>query len=212
MEIDDIVKRVIAELSKSGMDVGKDDSIPAGVSNRHIHLSKMDLTALFGQGAKLTRIKDLSQPGQFACQECVIIAGPKGCIEKVRVLGPVRENTQVEILASDCYKLGINAPVRESGHIDNTPGIVVLGPAGSLLLKQGVIIAQRHIHMTQKDAERFNCSNGEKVSVEFSGIRGGRMDNVIVRVSDKYALDFHIDIDEANCFGIKDRDHVRILK
>lgn len=210
MDIDEIVKLVTEEVKKN-LTV-RAAGIPSGVSNRHIHLSKEDLCKLFGENAELTVKKELSQPGQYAAEECVTLVGPKGCIEKVRVLGPVRSKTQVEILASDCYKLGVKAPVRESGKLDGTPGVAVIGPKGCVQLSEGVIVAQRHIHMAPSDAEKFSCNNGEIVNIQAEGLRGGILSNVIVRVSDKYRLDFHLDVDEANCLGIKDKDIIRIKK
>ncbi|MCD8281493.1 phosphate propanoyltransferase, partial [Enterocloster citroniae] len=133
----------------------KDDRIPVGISNRHVHLSREDLSDLFGAGYELTKMKDLSQPGQYACKETVTICGPKGAIEKVRILGPVRPRTQVEILSGDSFKLGIKAPARLSGDLDKTPGITIIGPRGSVQTKEGLMAAQRHIHMLPQDAARF---------------------------------------------------------
>ena len=129
--------------------------IPVGISNRHLHLSQADMDVLFGTGYQMTTIKDLSQPGQYACKETVTICGPKGAIEGVRILGPVRTKTQVEILAGDCFKLGVTAPSRLSGELVGTPGITIVGPKGSVQTSEGLIVAQRHIHMTPQDAEHF---------------------------------------------------------
>lgn len=212
MDIENVIKQVLIEVQRTTNAKEQNLGIPAGVSNRHIHLSESDLKTLFGENAVLTHKKELSQHGQFAAEECVTLVGPKGCIERVRVLGPVRLQSQVEILASDAYKLGIKPPVRESGKLEGTPGIAVIGTKGCVQLKEGTIIAQRHIHMTPEDAEKSSCRNGEIVSIEFEGIRGGTLDNVIVRVSDQANLDFHLDTDEANCFGIKDKDIIKIKK
>ena len=129
--------------------------IPVGVSNRHAHLSQEDLDMLFGKGYKLTKIKDLSQPGQYACKETITICGPKGAIEKVRILGPIRSKTQVEVLAGDCVKLGTAAYPRLSGDLANTPGVTLVGPKGATQIKEGLIVAQRHIHMTPCDAREL---------------------------------------------------------
>jgi Propanediol utilization protein len=221
MELDEIIKRVVAEVKKvecpqstdnNVVNINESLEIPVGVSNRHIHLSQEDLEALFGKNANLTPIKDLSQPGQFACEECVTLVGSKGTLEKVRVLGPVRGKTQVEILASDCFKLGVKAPIRESGKLEGTPGIAVVGTKGCVQLKEGVIVAQRHIHMTEVDAKKFALVDGQIVKIEFGGIRAGILDQVLVRVSNKSKLDFHVDIDEANCLLVKDKDTIRIVK
>ncbi|MBO8139492.1 MAG: phosphate propanoyltransferase [Thermosipho sp. (in: Bacteria)] len=190
----------------------KKPGIVAGVSNRHVHLSREDVEILFGKDYKLTPIKDLGQPGQFACQETVIIAGPKGAIEKVRVLGPERKETQIEISLTDAFKLGVMPPVRDSGDLDGTPGIVIIGPKGSVIKDKGVIIAKRHIHMHTKDAEKYGVKDKDivKVLVEKQG-RKLIFDDVLIRVSKKYALEFHVDTDEANAALLKTGDIVYIL-
>lgn len=220
MELNEIIRRVVEEVKKSeclnenstSSELNDNPGIQVGVSNRHIHLSQEDLEALFGKDAKLTEFKALSQPGQFACKEVVTLVGPKGTLEKVRVLGPVRAKTQVEILASDCFRLGIKAPVRESGKLTDTPGIAVVGEKGCVQLKEGVIVAQRHIHMTEADAKKFGVKDGQVVKVAFDGIRSGVLDQVLVRVSDTSKLDFHLDMDEANCLMLRDKDIVRCIK
>jgi len=204
MELEEIVKRVVEEINKT-------HNIPVGVSNRHIHLSQEDLEILFGKNTKLTPDKALSQPGQFSAEECVTLVGPKGSLEKVRVLGPVRKKTQVEILISDSFKLGVKAVIRESGKLEGTPGIAVVGTKGCLQLKEGVIVAQRHIHMSQEDSKRFNIVDGQLVKVKFGGIRGGIYEEVLVRVSNMYKLDFHVDMDEGNAMSLKNKDHVQIV-
>lgn len=184
---------------------------PIGVSNRHIHLSKEDLELLFGQGHSLKCQRELSQPGQCVSFETVMLAGPKGCIEQVKVLGPVRKQTQVELSRGDTYKLGVNAPIRESGNLKGSGGITVIGPMGSIHLKEGAIIAQRHIHMTPLDAEIYGVKDGQKTQVKYAGERGVIFDNVIVRISEKFALEFHIDIDEANSAAIKHGEMAYLL-
>lgn len=186
--------------------------IPVGVSNRHLHLSQADLNELFGEGYQLTKIKDLSQPGQFACKETVILCGPKGSIEKVRILGPVRSKTQVEILAGDCYKLGVITQPRLSGDLQGTPGITLVGPQGAVQTKEGVIVAQRHIHMTPEDARHFGVYDGQSVSVKVTGLRGGIYNNVAIRANDSSALECHIDIEEANAMNINSHSKVKIIK
>ena len=140
------------------------------------------------------------------------LVGTKGCIENVRILGPTRVQTQVELLASDCFKLGVKAPLKLSGKLDGTPGIVVSGPKGCEKLNAGVIVAKRHIHMTNQDASKFNCVDNEVVKVLFEGERGGILDNVVIRVTDSSKLDFHIDTEEANCMGAVNNDKVKIVK
>lgn len=186
--------------------------IPVGVSNRHLHLSQADLEALFGAGYQLTPIKDLSQPGQFACKETVTICGPKGAIEKVRVLGPVRSKTQVEILTGDGFKLGVSAPARLSGDLAGSPGITIIGPKGSVQIKEGLIVAQRHIHMTPQDAARYGVHDGQIVDIEIDGPRGGLYANVAVRANDASALECHVDTEEANAMNINSSTKIKIKK
>lgn len=189
----------------------RDLSVHVGVSGRHVHLTKEHLEVLFGSSHILEPIKELSQPGQFAAKECVTLAGPKGVIEKVRVLGPTRKESQVEILHADGFKLGVKAPIRQSGKLEGTPGITLIGPCGTVVLDHGVIVAARHIHMHTTEAAARGLVDGQIVAVEVEGPRGGRMDNVLIRANDTSALDMHIDTEEANAFGLKNESQVRIL-
>lgn len=184
--------------------------VPVGVSNRHVHLSRQDLNALFGNGYQLTPIKDL-QPGQYAAQETVTLAGPKGIIENVRILGPVRPASQIELSRSDCFKLGIKAPLRDSGELEGTPGCVLIGPKGAINLAQGVMIAVRHIHMHTRDAQEFGLNDGDRIQVRVEGERAMELDNVLVRVSDNFALEMHIDTDEANAAFLNSGDLVEMV-
>ena len=188
------------------------EGIPVGVSNRHLHLSQTDLDALFGAGYQLTPIKDLSQPGQFACKETVTICGPKGAIEKVRVLGPVRSKTQVEILTGDGFKLRVTAPARLSGDLAGTPGITIVGPKGSVQAKEGLIVAQRHIHMTPQDAAVYGVHDGQIVDIQVDGPRGGIYSNVAVRANDASALECHVDTEEANAMNLNSLSKIKIKK
>jgi len=209
----DALAELLLEVLKEGGNIKKDtNAIPVGISNRHIHLSQKDLDCLFGQGYELTKLKDLSQPMQYACKETVIICGPKGAIENVRVLGPVRKETQVEILQSDCFKLGVMAPVRMSGDLEGTPGITVIGPKGSVQLSKGVIVAQRHIHMTLEDAKRYDVTDGELVTIKISDIRGGTYSNVVIRANDNSALECHLDMEEANAMYLSPNSTITILR
>ncbi|EGW38310.1 phosphate propanoyltransferase [Desulfosporosinus sp. OT] len=176
--------------------------VPVGISNRHVHLSQEHIDALFGAGHTLTKTKDLSQPGQFACEETVTIIGPKGTMSGVRVLGPARRESQVELSATDTFKVGVKPPVRDSGKLDGTPGIVIEGPMGRIQLEQGVMLAARHIHMTPDEAERYSLIDGDHVHVLVPGVRGGIFEHVLVRVNANYALDMHIDTDEGNAFSL----------
>ncbi|WP_088226072.1 phosphate propanoyltransferase [Desulfosporosinus sp. FKB] len=209
----DTLVELLLEVVKEGGDIKeKDNSIPVGISNRHIHLSQSDADVLFGTGYKLTKTKDLSQPGQYACQETLTICGPKGAIEKVRILGPVRRESQIEILLADCFKLGITAPVRLSGDLEGSPGITLVGPKGSILLTKGLIIAQRHIHMSLADAKHFGVTDGEEVTIQTTGLRGGTYTNVIVRANDNSSLECHLDTEEANAMCLKSTSKIKIVK
>lgn len=185
--------------------------VPAGISNRHVHLSQEHIEALFGEGHELTKTKDLSQPGQYACEEVVTLVGPKGSLEGVRVLGPARKATQVELAATDTFKLGVKPPVRDSGDHEGTPGLELIGPKGRVQLDKGVIIAARHIHMTPEDAQTYNLKDGDHVKVSVSGPRAGVFERVLIRVSPNYALDMHVDTDEGNAFGIKNGDLLDVI-
>ncbi|MBP2643115.1 MAG: Propanediol utilization protein [Firmicutes bacterium] len=209
----DALVELLMEAIKEGGDARKDvNFVPVGISNRHIHLSQKDLDILFGAGYQLTKIKDLSQPMQYACKETLTIGGPKGAIEKVRILGPVRSESQVEILQADCFKLGIIAPVRLSGDLQKTPGITLIGPKGSVFLSQGLMIAQRHIHMTLEDANQFGVTDGEQVSIQVGGLRGGTYSNVTIRANSTSALECHIDTEEANAMNLASTSRISILK
>ena len=183
----------------------EENKVPISISVRHVHLSREHVQILYGEGHSLTEQAPLSQPGQYACAESVTLVGPKGRLEEVRVLGPERKNTQVEISRTDEFTLGLDAPIRGSGKLDNTPGIRLEGPEGSVDLKSGVIQAERHIHMHPADAERMDVEDKQYVMVRVSGGRGIVFDDVQVRVSPKYQLDMHLDTDEANAadLGLK---------
>lgn len=193
--------KAVQEASKENA-AGTAAGVPVGISNRHIHLSQADLDQLFGAGYQLTPMKDLSQPGQFACKETVTICGPKGAIEKVRVLGPVRKETQIEIVAGDSFKLGVKAPAKLSGDLAGTPGITVVGPKGSVQTAQGLIVAQRHIHMAPADAQAYGVQDGQIVKIRVGGLRGGIYDNVAIRVTTSSKLECHLDTEEANAMGV----------
>ncbi|TVY10577.1 phosphate propanoyltransferase [Paenibacillus cremeus] len=180
--------------------------VPIGVSARHIHLSKEHIEQLFGAGYDLKPLKPLSQPGQFAAEETVMVTGPKGRFEKVRILGPARGKSQLEVSRTDAFALGMQPPVRESGNIEGTPGIKVTGPQGEVELAEGVIIAARHIHFHTEDAAKWGIVDKQKLTVRVEGERGLTFDNVVARVSDQYAMDMHIDTDEANAAGVQNGD------
>lgn len=169
------------------------------VSARHIHVSDKDLETLFGAGYKLTHKKDLSQPGQFACEERVAVSGPKGAFPGISILGPTRPNTQLEISLSDTRTLGVSAPIRESGDVAGSAGFVVKGPVGEIDLSEGCIVAKRHIHVTPEDAEKYGLCDKEIVMVKIEGTgRALIFDDVVIRVRADFATAMHIDVDEAN--------------
>jgi putative phosphotransacetylase len=200
----------------NGMSAPKSESegdIPVGVSNRHIHLSEADVEKLFGTGYSLTPLKDLSQPGQYACKETLTIIGPSmRPIENVRVLGPVRRASQVEISATDSYVLKVKPPVRESGKLKGSAPIRIVGPKGVVELSEGCIIANRHIHMSLDDARRFGVSDGDYVTVDVTGTRRTRWYDVQVRADKSFCLEMHVDTDDANAVGIGNGAKVKLVK
>ena len=167
-------------------------------SARHVHLTEEAIVALFGEGAKLTPKKDLSQPGQFACEERVHVVGPKNTIKNIIILGPARPECQIEVSLTDARVLGVPGMIRESGDVAGTPGCKLVGPAGEYELTEGVVVAKRHIHMTPEDAAAFGVSDKEIVKVRIESERSVELDDVVVRVSPSYALAMHIDTDESN--------------
>ncbi len=207
-----IIEQIVDEVIKRLHGFGEVPMVPIGISNRHIHVSQDDLEILFGEGYSLTKLKDLKQPGQYAANETVTVIGPKGKFENVRILGPVRPETQLEISLSDGFKLGINPPVRESGEISQTPAFTIAGPKGKVQKSQGVIAALRHIHMPKNYAEHFGFRDKDTVCVEIDGQRKVVYHNVLLRVSDQFELEMHLDMDEANAGGIKNEDKARIIK
>lgn len=181
-----------------------------GVSARHVHVTKEDVEILFGKDYKLSKKVDLSQPGQFACFEQVTIKGPKGSIERVRILGPERDKTQVEVSKTDTFSLGINPPVRNSGDLEGAAEITIIGPKGEIT-KNAAIIATRHVHATKEDAKKYGFEGKEFVSLVVKGEKPGILENVYVRISDKFSLEVHLDTDDANAFLIKNGDEAELI-
>ncbi len=188
------------------------NTLPVGLSNRHIHVSQKDLDILFGEGYELRKFKDLSQPGQYACEEKVDVVGSKGTLKGVRILGPVRSKTQFELSVSDAFALGVKPVVRNSGDIVDTPGAKIVGPKGEVEIHEGIIVAARHIHMHTSDAERFGVKDNDIVNVRVSGPRGLTFENVLVRAHKDFALEMHVDIEEGNACGLKNGDLVELIK
>lgn len=186
-------------------------SVPVGVSNRHIHLSQADVERLFGPGYQLTKKKEL-MGGQFACNEMCTIVGLKlRAIENVRILGPARSKSQIEISQTDARTLGISAPLRQSGDTAGSAPIAIVGPKGAIYLQEGCIVAARHIHMNPEQAESHGFKDGDLVSVKVENDRGAILDNVKIRVDKTFTLEMHIDTDEANACQIKQDDKVSII-
>ncbi len=189
-----------------------DIDIKIGVSNRHVHLKESDFKILFGENACLEKSSDLTQPGEFASTSKVLIKTLKDEIPNVRVLGPFRNYTQIEISKTDAFKLGINPPIRESGDILNSEGIKLIGPNGSVDLNEGCIIATRHIHLTNSDIKKYNLEGIKYVDVLVDGLKGGILKNVSLKVSDNYSFEMHIDTDDANAHLIKQGDIGKIIR
>lgn len=202
MNIDEIIQKTWNNCN--GLDIN------VGVSSRHVHLHEDHVKALFGHD--LTCYKDLTQPGQYACNEKVDLIGPKGTIKGVRVLGPTRRATQVEVSKTDSIILGLDVPLRMSDDIEGTPGIKLVGEKGEIMLDKGVIVAKRHIHMSPEDAQKAGVVDGETVWVSANTPRKFVMGDIVVRVSGKFALDFHVDTDEANAVWLKSGDKIRIVR
>ncbi|GAA0125470.1 MULTISPECIES: phosphate propanoyltransferase [Clostridium] len=207
-----VLLEAVKDKGSNAVITGNSSEIPVGVSNRHAHLSQKDINTLFGEGYNLTKLKDLSQPGQYACKETITICGPKGAIEKIRILGPARSKSQIEVLMGDCIKLGAAQYVRLSGELSKTAGITLVGPKGSVQLEEGLIVAQRHIHMTPEDAKNLGVCDGEIVSIKFDDLRGGTYSNVAIRANDTSKLECHLDIEEANAMGINSKSKITIVK
>lgn len=199
-EVRELVRvALIKYLSETGENKLNSLRVKVNASNRHVHLTREHMDILFGKDSNLTKVKDLIQPGEFASDQFVSISDSKGSLNKVRVLGPLRKYTQVEVSLTDTFTLGVkNVPLRDSGNLEGTPGITITGPAGSIELDKGLILAQRHVHMLPSDAEPLGLKNGDFVKMRIEGDRALVFDRVLIRVSPKYALEAHVDIDEAN--------------
>lgn len=187
--------------------------IPLGVSGRHIHLSKEHLEILFGEGYELTKFKDLSQPGQYACEEKVDVISPEGrTLNGVRILGPTRKDTQLEVSRSDAIRGKFIAPVRSSGDIKGSGACTLIGPKGKVELCEGVIVADRHIHFSELDAQEFGVKDLDVFSIYVKGEKSGILNEVLCRVSNKFALDCHLDTDDGAAFGLQNGDFVQLVK
>jgi putative phosphotransacetylase len=184
--------------------------VEVGISNKHVHLSEADLTKLFGAGHKLTLKKELKQPGQYAAEELVDVTGPKGTLKGIRVLGPTRKESQVELAMTDARTIGLSLPVRESGVLDGSPGVKLTGPAGSVDIPKGAIIALRHIHLSPAQAAEAGVKDKDWVTVKTSGTRPLIFEDVLIRSGDAHTREIHVDTDEGNAAGLKNDDIVEI--
>nr|WP_300144830.1 phosphate propanoyltransferase [Propionicimonas sp.] len=200
--VEEVTRRVISELQLR---------IVVGVSNRHAHLSREDLATLFGLD-ELTVYRRVRQPSDFAAEQTVSISGPRGTFPKLRLMGPCRAKTQVELSRTDCVALGIDAPVTQSGHLDDAGPIDIEGPRGKIHVPHGVMVAARHIHMGPSHAKALGLADQDLVKVGFCGERGGVLDNVIIRIKDDWVPEIHLDTDEANALGLRDGDFGKLLK
>lgn len=203
--LEDVIKEVIRRVKNEVF-------LEVEASGRHVHLSRKHIDMLFGEGYQLTKAKDLSQPGQYACKERVTVTGPKGSMSNVIVLGPERSQTQVEVSLTDALSVGLRAPVKESGDIINTPGVTISSDKNSVKLDKGVIAAKRHIHITPEDAQKFDVKDKEIVKVKVFGQRPLIFDDVVIRVSPKFNTAMHIDYDEANACGFSKGTLATIVK
>lgn len=207
----EMITRLTLQALEQQQNSGSGFMVPVGVSARHVHLTQEHVEELFGKGYQLHKKKDL-MGGQFAAEECVTIVGLKlRAIENVRVLGPCRKNSQVEISATDALKLGVKAPIRESGNVAGSAPIALVGPKGAVYLKEGCIVAKRHIHMSPADAEAAGVKDGDIVSVKADNERGTVFNHVQIRVDKSFTLEMHLDTDEANAAKISTGSTVRIL-
>ncbi|SHI75376.1 Propanediol utilization protein [Dethiosulfatibacter aminovorans DSM 17477] len=209
-EIKDIVEKILNEISNKRVE-RKSKLVPVEASARHVHLSRNDVEALFGKGAKLTKRRDLSQPGEFLSEQRIKLITDKGIIENVAVLGPERDATQVEISMTDARTLGLNAPVNLSGNLNNASSAYLVGNNGMVEAVNSVIVAKCHIHMSVGDARAFGLVNGQRVRVRIAGQRPMTFDDVVVRVNPDFTLAMHIDYDEANACALEKNNYGTIL-
>ncbi len=209
----DMITEAIYKEIKPGEESSNLFSIPVEISTHHVHLTRESLDILFGKGYELTKLRDLSQPGEFASKETVMVVSynKMRVIEKARILGPIRKYTQVELSITDGIFLGLDLPTRISGNIEGTPSINIIGPKSILALKEGAIRAARHIHMTPQDVEKYKVKNCDRVNVEVLGEHGVIYKDVVIRVSPNSKLALHLDTDEANAGNVKETTLARIL-
>ncbi len=213
MEVEkDLIVKITKEVIQKINGENDKNLVVAGVSNRHVHLSREHLNILYGQGYALTRYRDLRQPNQYAAKETIGVATASGYLDKVRILGPVRKSTQFELSASDARRLRIDPPYAKSGSKESCSPVILIGPEGNVVLETGIAIAWRHLHLSIEEGARLNLEDGDEVDIEVSGDRGVIFRKVWVRVSSKMISEFHVDTDEANSCGLRTGDKVRVLR
>lgn len=203
--VEEITRRVLRRMD------AEQDQIVLGVSNRHVHLSQSDLATLFGLDA-LTVYRHVRQPGEFAAEQSVAVHGPRTSFPKVRVMGPCRPKSQVELSRTDAIALGVDAPLTQSGHLETAGPIEIEGPLGSVRLDRGAMVAARHIHMGPAHARAWGLADQDLVKVRFGGERGGVLDNLIIRIKDDWVPEIHLDTDEANALGLKTGDYGKLIR
>ncbi|RRD47798.1 phosphate propanoyltransferase [Tessaracoccus sp. OH4464_COT-324] len=203
--ISEIASRVLSQLNEANP-----HRVMVGISNRHVHLSDADFRTLFGYEAPKVK-KYVRQRGEFAAEEVVTLHGPRGSMERVRVMGPNRPATQVELSRTDCYALGVSAPMAQSGQLENAGPIEISGPAGRIQMEHAAIVAGRHIHMSPDDAAALGLNDQDRVRVQFDGERGGILEHFLVRVKPSFLLELHLDTDEGNAIGASTGDWATIL-
>lgn len=213
----DLIERVVQDVinkvnNKENINMGYSYIVPIGISNRHVHLSKDVMEKLFGKGSNLTPLKDLKQPGEFACHEQVDLVYGDKLIEKVRVLGPLRKQTQVEISQTDARKLKVNLKVRNSGDLKGTHQITLRTKLGEVTLEEGLIIATRHLHLTTEDAKLFNIKHEDKVAIRINGEKPGVIEQVSCKVNDNYVLELHLDTDDGNAFLVNNGSVAELIR
>lgn len=204
--IEEVTRRVIYR----AFDLEDPSLVVVGISNRHVHLSEEDFAVLFGR-ADMTVYRQVRQHGEYAAEETITVHGPKASMARVRVMGPFRHRSQVELSRTDCIALGVDAPITESGRLDSSAPVDIEGPCGRLHLEHAAMVAGRHVHLGTGDAARLGVADGDRISVRVSGRRGGILDNFLCRVKESYVAEAHIDTDEGNAFDVKTGDYVRIL-
>ena len=211
-ELAKMVERIVREVVNAMVEENDPMAIPIGISARHLHICQENLELLFGPGARLTKLKDLPQPGEFAANETVTIVGPnRRVFEKVRILGDIRKATQLELSYTDGVYLGLNLPHRMSGNTKGSAGFTVVGPKGALYLPEGAIRAKRHVHMDPATAQKFGVQHGEEVSIKTTGEMSVTFHQVTIRVGENLNLYMHVDTDEANAAGISEANSYGLL-